>query len=61
MKKIQRILNWIKGKEKDDPILDSWDFYEVMQSYRHSDMTDQQEVIRTFENVQKWIRENYKK
>lgn len=42
--------------EKD--ILDSRDFYEVMQQYRHSNMDNQEQVVKAFENVKTWIRDN---
>jgi len=45
---------------KEDDILNSQDFYEVMQSYRTSDMMNQDNVIKAFKNVKEWIRENYK-
>ncbi|MCK9543433.1 MAG: hypothetical protein M0R03_15540 [Novosphingobium sp.] len=38
--------------------LDSQDFYEVMQQYRHSNMDNQEAVVKAFENVKTWIREN---
>ena len=40
-------------------ILDSKDFYEVMQSYRHSPMTEQHNVIKAFNEVKQWIKDNY--
>jgi|AntAceMinimDraft_8_1070364.scaffolds.fasta_scaffold116831_1 hypothetical protein len=45
----------------DVDILDSQDFYEVMQSYRHLDITEQHKVVETFENIKTWIRKNYEK
>ena len=42
--------------EKD--ILDSQDFYEVMQQYRHCNMDNQEQVVKAFENVKTWIRDN---
>lgn len=42
--------------EKDK--LDSQDFYEVMQQYRHCNMDNQEQVIKAFENVKTWIRDN---
>ena len=41
----------MEAKEK----LDSQEFYEVMQSYRNADITDQYGVANRFENVKKWI------
>jgi len=38
--------------------LDSQDFYEVMQQYRHTAMENQEAVVAAFENVKTWIREN---
>lgn len=38
--------------------LNSQDFYELMQSYRNSPMANQDEVVKAFENVKEWIRNN---
>lgn len=38
--------------------LDTQDFYEVMQQYRHSNINNQEAVVEAFENVKTWIREN---
>lgn len=46
-------------KKLADERLDGRDFYEVMQSYRHTPMTEQDKVVDAFENVKKWIRQNY--
>lgn len=40
-------------------ILDSQDFYEVMQQYRHTNMENQEAVVNAFENVKTWLRENF--
>ena len=40
--------------------LDSQDFYEVMQCYRHSPMAEQHNIVRAFEDVKQWIRDNYR-
>jgi hypothetical protein len=53
------MLRFLKIKRKDS--IDSQEFYELMQSYRHSPMTDQSEVVKNFEEVKKWIRKNYRK
>jgi len=47
------------AKKRD--ILDSQDFYEMMQMYRHAQMKDQTKVVQNFEKVKQWIRDNYKK
>lgn len=39
-------------------ILDSQEFYEVMQQYRHCNMDNQEAVVKAFENVKTWIRDN---
>ena len=41
-----------------DKLLDTQDFYELMQQYRTSPMTNQKLVVESFENVKQWIREN---
>lgn len=45
--------------KKANKNLDTQDFYEVMQSYRHANMSDQAHVVEQFENVKEWIRKNY--
>jgi hypothetical protein len=39
-------------------ILDEEDFYEAMQLYRHSPITDPSGTVLAFEAVKKFIREN---
>lgn len=46
-------------KDKVD-CLETKDFYEIMQAYRHADMGDQMRVVDAFEAVKNFIRENYK-
>ena len=48
-------------KRKNEDPLNTQEFYELMQTYRHSPMTNQEEVIKNFENIKIWIRKNYKK
>ncbi len=40
-------------------VLDSQEFYEIMQKYRHSPIGEQQSVVNSFEEVKQWIRNNY--
>jgi transcription elongation factor Elf1 len=49
---------WNFRYNKIDKLLDTQDFYELMQQYRTSPMTDQKLVVESFENVKQWIREN---
>lgn len=46
-------------KKLADERLNWQGFYEVMQTYRHTPITEQHEVIKAFENVKEWIRQNY--
>ena len=39
--------------------LDTQEFYEVMQQYRHSNANNQEQVVKSFENVKTWIRDNF--
>ena len=41
--------------DTSDP-LESRAFYELMQQYRHADPTDQEEVIRAFDDVKAFVR-----
>lgn len=69
MKKIitQRIKRWLLPindcadliKEANKR-LDSQEFYEIMQKYRHVSVNEQKVVTNAFENVKKWIIDNYK-
>lgn len=45
--------------KKANERLDWEEFYNVMQSYRTSPMTEQHKVINAYEDVKKWIRDNY--
>ena len=40
-------------------VLDSQDFYEIMQRYRHSPISEQHSVIKAFNEVKQFIRDNY--
>ena len=40
-------------------VLDSQDFYEIMQRYRHSPITEQHNVIKAFNEVKQIIRDKY--
>ena len=40
--------------------LESQEFYELMQAYRHVPLADQKSVVSAFENIKKFIRKNYK-
>jgi len=42
-----------------DRKLEDVEFFDLMQAYRMANMSDQETVVRRFENVKKWIRENY--
>lgn len=53
------MLGFLKINQK--PTVDSQEFYELMQSYRHSPMANQSETVKNFEEVKSWIRENYRK
>ncbi len=45
--------------EDEIDLLDSIEFYELMQAYRHSRMGRPLEVIEDFRAVQNYIRENF--
>ena len=45
-------------KVKMNELLETQEFYEVMQQYRHSPMSEQDKVVENFENVKQWIRDN---
>lgn len=42
-----------------DKRLDEVDFYDLMQAYRHTPMTDQDKTVERYEAVKEWIRQNY--
>lgn len=44
---------------KDDKLNDR-EFYELMQAYRHAELSNQANLKNHFENVKKWIRNNYR-
>ena len=47
----------MENLEKD--LLDTFKFYDLMQSYRIASMSNQKNVIDRFDNVKSFIRENY--
>ena len=49
----------LESQVKSD-VLESQDFYNLMQRYRHTPMTNQEEVVNSFEEIKTWIRCNYK-
>lgn len=65
--KLVQLMQWILSivkriflhKKLANKRLDWQDFYEIMQTYRHAPMTEQDKVVDAFENVKKWIRQNY--
>jgi hypothetical protein len=67
MKQIIQFKQWILSigkriffrKMLADERLDYQDFYEIMQTYRHTPMTEQDKLVNAFEDLKKWIRENY--
>jgi len=48
-----------KNKKELNDILNSEEFYNLMQAYRMADINNQENVINKFEAVKKWIRQNY--
>ena len=42
-----------------DNRLDEVDFYDLMQAYRHTPMTEQEKTAERYEAVKQWIRRNY--
>lgn len=42
-----------------DKRLDEVDFYDLMQAYRHTPMTEQDKTVERYEAVKDWIRQNY--
>lgn len=56
--KDKTILTWYNTDDVD--ILEDIEFYDLMQEYRHSPITDQKLTSEKFENVKNWIRKNYK-
>jgi len=59
MFKIFKYLKSINNRKSKNDILDSQEFYEVMQQYRCAHMINQDKVVIAFENVKNWIRKNY--
>jgi hypothetical protein len=53
------MLKFLKPKQRTS--VNSQEFYELMYSYRHSPMANQEEVVKNFEEVKKWIRKNYRR
>ena len=47
-----------KGSTMKNDILESEQFYNLMQAYRHGNRTDQKKVAKAFEAVKKFLREN---
>ena len=41
-------------------VLDSKDFYDVMQYYRYTSMAEQHNVAKAFNEVKQWIIDNYR-
>ena len=55
-----KILEYLEKINSDNSeVLDSQDFYEVMQRYRHSPISEQHNVIKAFNEVKQFIRDNY--
>ena len=44
----------------EQDILDTVDFFDLMQNYRIASMSNQENVIKRYEEVKKFIRENFK-
>ena len=50
--------NQVNSRQADKR-LDDVDFYDLMQSYRHTPMTEQDKTVERYEAVKDWIRQNY--
>lgn len=48
------ILDTPRGEEK----LDSQEFFDIMQQYRIAPMSEQDKVVKAFDKVKQWIRNN---
>lgn len=48
----------IKNDQKKFDKLDSEEFYDLLQSYRISNILDQSEVIKRFREIKEWIKKN---
>jgi hypothetical protein len=47
---------WEKDKKDRDEKIESQEFYDLMQKYRHAPISNQKEVLLAFEEVKKFIR-----
>jgi len=41
--------------------LDEEEFYNLMQKYRHTPITNQEETVKSYEEVKTWLRKNYRR
>jgi hypothetical protein len=57
----KKLNEFVSGSHSvNSEILDSQDFYEVMQRYRHSPIAGNHNVVKSFNEVKQWIRDNYR-
>ena len=54
------MINEYKYRSNTDGLLDGEEFFNLMQDYRNSDISNQEKVVSKFEAVKNWIRKNYK-
>lgn len=47
------------AKTPEGDFLDSQDFYELMQRYRHSPAVPQESVVQAFEAVKEYVRKHF--
>ena len=51
----------IVPKPKEEDVLDSEEFFNLMQAYRHAQIYEQEKVMAAFDNVKSYVRNNFGK